>query len=174
MGSGRLGSIAEINTYSYYRSKWVSQIIPIPCMQYTLAMQPYTPRFPNAKIPCHQHESSKPARLVLPNRIHHPISIVPARLFFATCAVPVFPPCKTTPVAVQLVPQAYPLGQHPPPCPLAQLNHPNAHALAPKAASPVPLGMTDIVTPLEFIAKVEDCAGQDVRPQSRPTRQQPA
>jgi len=143
-------------------------------MLYILAMQTYAPRFPKAKIPCHQHDSSKIARPVLPIAIHPLTPIVPAPLFFATCAVPVFPPCTTTSVAVQLVPQAYPLGQHPPPCPLAQLNHPSAQPLAPNAASPVPLGITDTVTPSEFIANVEDCAGQDVRPQSRPMRQQPA
>ena len=142
-------------------------------MLYTLAMQSHAPRLPNAKTPCHQHDSSEIARPELPIKIHHPKTTVPARLFFATCAVPVLPPCTITPVAVQLVPHAYPLGQHPPPCPLAQLNHPKAHALAPNAASPVPLGITDTVTPFEFIASVEDCAGQDVRPQSRPTRQQP-
>lgn len=91
----------------------------------------------------------------------------------ATCAVPVAPPLTTTAVAVQLDPHAYPPGQHPPPWPAAQLNHPDAHPFWPNAASVSPVG-TATVTPSLVKAIVEEAAGQDVRPQSRPTWQQPA
>ena len=47
-------------------------------------------------------------------------------LFFATLAVPMAPPPVFTPIAVQLSPQAYPLGQHPPPPVAPQLNQPKA------------------------------------------------
>ena len=94
-----------------------------------------------------------------------------ARLSFATWAVPVAPPCTTTPVAVQLVPQAYPLGQHPPPSPLAQENHPWAQP--PISAAPAVALGTATVTPSLFTASVEEATGQDVRLQSRPTWQQP-
>ena len=126
-------------------------------------------------IPPQVHVCAKIIRPRQDQSIHPTALTLAAPLFFATSAVPVAPPATTTAVAVQLVPQAYPLGQQPPPCPLAQLNQPCAHPLAPNptAAPPDPLG-TATVTPFEFKARVEDAVGQEVRPQSRPTRQQPA
>lgn len=78
------------------------------------------------------------------------------------------------PVAVQLVPQAKPVGQHPPPAVSAQLNQPLAHRAAPVAVeAPVVLGTgITIVRPSEM--KVElDVIGQEVVSQFRPVRQQP-
>ena len=75
-------------------------------------------------------------------------------------------------VAVQLCPQAYPLGQHPP---SAQLYHPCAQLPVlgaelpetPESAGP------NITTPLVLATVVAEEVGQEVRAQSRPTRQQP-
>ena len=98
--------------------------------------------------------------------------IVLASLSLATVAVPVWPPCTTTAVAVQLTPQLYPLGQQPPPPSLPQLNHPPAHPPTPNSGGSLPLG-TAMVTPL-LVRMVEGvAAGQDVKPQDRPTWQQP-
>lgn len=121
------------------------------------------------------HDTINTTSPIIPIAIHFLTSALSAPLSFATLAVPVAPPWTTTPVAVQLVPQAYPLGQHPPPCPLRQENHPWAHPLAPNptAAPSVPLG-TATVTPSLFTARVEEATGHDVKSQSRPTWQQPA
>jgi hypothetical protein len=77
-------------------------------------------------------------------------------------------------VAVQLAPQAKPVGQHPPPAVSAQLNQPLAHRAAPVAVEVLvvlPTGNT-IVRPSEV--KVElDVMGQEVVSQFRPVRQQP-
>ena len=106
-----------------------------------------------------------------------PTSTLPARLFFATFAVPVTPVPTNTLLAVQLAPQTYPEGQHPfassPTTPLwlAQLNHPNAHPFAPKPSSLT--CATPTVTPLLASARDVDAAGQENRAQSRPSRQQP-
>lgn len=124
-------------------------------------------------MPFGRQSNKKIARPIPAVTIDLPAFKASTPLSFATSAVPVAPFCNTTAVAEQLVPQAYPLGQHPPPSPFAQLNHPTAQPLAPNAASPVPLGMTDTVTPFELIARVDEAAGQEVKPQSRPTRQQP-
>ena len=122
--------------------------------------------------PCNAHDTSNATIPIHPTAIQLPPSTRSAPLSFATLAVPVAPPCTTTPVAVQLVPQAYPLGQHPPPSsPLGHENHPCAHP-PPVAAAAAPLG-TATVTPSLFTASVEEATGQDVRLQSRPTWQQP-
>lgn len=125
------------------------------------------------------HPKSQDMNINIPTTaIHRNVSapkLVPTLtplLFFATTAVPVAPLPTTTAVAVQLVPQVYPLGQHPPPPPLSQLYHPNAHPLTPKAGW-VPLG-TRTVTPRLFRVVMGEATGQDVRAQSRPTWQQPA
>lgn len=113
-------------------------------------------------------------------------------------------------LAVQLAPQTYPLGQHPPPALDAQLYHPDAQlplpAPVPPPAAPAvvvatavviggagpdvelgfPLALalplstetvtpdaTRTVTPLLFTTNDDGPVGQDVTPQSRPTRQQP-
>ena len=68
------------------------------------------------------------------------------------------------PVALQLDPQANPVGQHPPPTVSAQLNHPFAHLPVP----PVIVGAgATIVLPSDTIV-VDDTVGQDVVSQSRP------
>ena len=118
------------------------------------------------------HDTSKATKPMHPKAMQLLTSALPAPLSFATVAVPVAPPCTTTPVAVQLVPQAYPLGQHPPPSPVGQENHPCAHPPVPVAAPSVTLG-TATVTPSLFTATVDEATGQDVRLQSRPTWQQP-
>jgi len=105
-------------------------------------------------------------------------------------------------LAVQLAPQTYPLGQHPPPALEAQLDHPDAQLPLPAAPAPPPSApavvvatlvvsaadvrlalplstetvtpeATRTVTPLLFTANDDGPVGQDVTPQSRPTRQQP-
>ena len=146
---------------------------------WTIAMQEDNPNSPKQYLPqsgsLRSHDTINTIRPIIPIAIHFATSALSAPLSFATLAVPVAPPWTTTPVAVQLVPQAYPLGQHPPPCPLAQENHPWAHPLAPNpiAAPSVPLG-TATVTPSLFTARVEEATGHDVKSQSRPTWQQPA
>ncbi|CRG85188.1 hypothetical protein PISL3812_02306 [Talaromyces islandicus] len=75
-------------------------------------------------------------------------------------------------VAVQLAPQANPLGQHPPPAEAAQLNHPVAQEPPEAVVAALPVG-TATVTPSEAIIVVEDVVGQDVVSQSRPVRQHP-
>lgn len=71
--------------------------------------------------------------------------------------------------AAQLVPQANPVGQQPPPTVSAQLNQPCAHRPAP----PVMVWTgTTMVSPFE-IAVVEGVTGHDVVSQSRPVRQHP-
>lgn len=123
----------------------------------------------NATRPIHPTTA---IRFLLPSPPPPPLS---APLSFATVAVPVAPPCTTTPVAVQLVPHAYPLGQHPPPPP-GQGNHPCAHpppVAAAVAPPPPPPSGTATVTPSLLTASVEEATGQDVRLQSRPTWQQP-
>ena len=101
-----------------------------------------------------------------------PTSSLPALLFFATVAVPVTPPPILTPVAVQLSPQAYPPGQHPPPPSAPQVNQPCAHPPSPKSGPVVAAG-TPTLTPLLFSATLEETGGQDVSEQSLPVRQQP-
>ncbi len=77
------------------------------------------------------------------------------------------------PVAVQVCPQAYPLGQHPPPSLAAHELQPCAQLpVWPEDPTPGPVGAT-IVTPFEFKTVVEVVGGHDVRLQSRPTRQHP-
>lgn len=123
----------------------------------------------NATRPIHPTTA---IRFLLPS----PPPPLSAPLSFATVAVPVAPPCTTTPVAVQLVPHAYPLGQHPPPpppWPPGQGNHPCAHPPPVAAAVAPPPSGTAIVTPSLLTASVEEATGQDVRLQSRPTWQQP-
>jgi hypothetical protein len=74
---------------------------------------------------------------------------------------------------VQLLPQTYPLGQHPPPADAAQLNQPVAQEpLSEAVVAAVPVGTT-IVTPSVVMIVVDDVAGQDVESQFRPTRQHP-
>lgn len=73
-------------------------------------------------------------------------------------------------VYVQLLPQPYPLGQHPPPKLAAQLDQPAAQEPL-SVANEAPVCAT-IVMPL-LTKPVVETAGQDVFWQSRPTRQQP-
>lgn len=76
--------------------------------------------------------------------------------------------------AVQLLPQIYPLGQHPPPAEAAQLNHPVAHEplLSWAVVAALPVGRA-IVTPSVLMIVVDEVAGQDVVSQLRPVRQHP-
>lgn len=69
-------------------------------------------------------------------------------------------------VAVQLDPQAYPVGQQPPPAVSAQENQPLAHLPGLREPPPVLTGTTT-VTPSD-INIVEDVVGHDVVSQSRP------
>lgn len=79
-------------------------------------------------------------------------------------------------VAVQLCPHLYPLGQQPPPLSAAQVSHPCAQLPDPKGTPtdpmPDPVGAT-MTIPFVFATVVDADAGQEVRLQSRPTRQQP-
>ena len=73
-------------------------------------------------------------------------------------------------VAEQAVPQAYPLGQHPPPMLAAHVVHPLAHAPVSRVFTvvmPLPLGaITDsVLSPTTVILAV---VGHDVTAQSRP------
>ena len=92
-------------------------------------------------------------------------------LSFATFAVPVTPPPILTPVAVQLSPQAYPLGQHPPPPSEAQRNQPRAQPSSPNLVGSA--GATATETPLLLRTSELAGAGHDVEEQSLPIRQQP-
>lgn len=74
--------------------------------------------------------------------------------------------------AVQLDPQANPLGQHPPPSDAAQLNQPVAHEPSNATDAAFPVGTT-IVMPSDVTIVVEAVVGQEVVSQFRPTRQQP-
>ncbi|QKX56110.1 uncharacterized protein TRUGW13939_03210 [Talaromyces rugulosus] len=85
---------------------------------------------------------------------------------------PTVPVAVPDAVAVQLAPQANPLGQHPPPAEAAQLNHPVAQEPAEAVVAALPVG-TATVTPPESMTVVEDVVGQDVVSQSRPVRQHP-
>lgn len=93
------------------------------------------------------------------------------------CAFGTAPVADDPAVAIQLVPQAKPVGQHPPPAVSAQLNQPLAQRATPvpplDAAVPVvlPAGTT-MVRPSDV--KVElDVIGQEVVSQFRPVRQHP-
>lgn len=98
---------------------------------------------------------------------------VPAAIFSATDGVATLDPVA---VAVQLCPHTYPLGQQPPPFSAAQVNHPCAQLPVPNSvpAGPIPgpVGAT-ITTPSTVATVVDADVGQEVRLQSRPTRQQP-
>jgi hypothetical protein len=76
-------------------------------------------------------------------------------------------------VAVQLCPQAYPLGQQPPPLPSAQLYQPCAQLPVPKAEPVSELTTPKMTTPFELATVVKAEVGQEVKAQSRPTRQHP-
>lgn len=97
----------------------------------------------------------------------------PAALFSPTAGAVAPAPVA---VAVQLCPHTYPLGQQPPPSFAAQVSHPWAQLPVPRSgpADPIsgPVGAT-ITMPFVFATVVEAEAGQDVKSQSRPTRQQP-
>jgi hypothetical protein len=107
--------------------------------------------------------------------------ITPPKYILATYLPPA-PGCSLTTVAVavpeldavQLLPQTYPLGQHPPPAEAAQLNHPVAQEplLSVAVVAALPVG-TAIVTPSVLMSVVEDVAGQEVVSQLRPVRQHP-
>ena len=73
-------------------------------------------------------------------------------------------------VAVQVEPQAYPLGQQPPPSVPGQLNHPLAQppVVMGPAVIPLPVGATT-VTPSVLTRAVEALVGHEVLAQSRPT-----
>lgn len=86
--------------------------------------------------------------------------------------LPTVPVAVPEAVAVQLAPQANPLGQHPPPAEAAQLNHPVAQEPAEAVVAALPVG-TATVTPSVFMIVVEDVVGHDVVSQSRPVRQHP-
>jgi hypothetical protein len=101
---------------------------------------------------------------------------------FTTACFPAAPGCSFTTVAVavppeldavQLLPHAYPLGQHPPPAEAAQLTQPVAQVpLSEAVVAALPVG-TAMVMPSELMTVVDDVAGQDVVSQFRPTRQHP-
>ena len=74
-------------------------------------------------------------------------------------------------VAVQLDPQAYPLGQQPPPAVSAHWNQPFAHFSVGPELVLVVAGTTR-VTPSD-VKVVEEIVGHDVVSQSRPVWQQP-
>lgn len=109
---------------------------------------------------------------IVPSRILK-FAAVPAAIFSATDGVATLDPVA---VAVQLCPHTYPLGQQPPPLSTAQVNHPCAQLPLPSSvpAGPIPgpVGAT-ITTPSTLATVVDAEVGQDVRLQSRPTRQQP-
>lgn len=107
-------------------------------------------------------------------------AIAPQRCILAAC-FPTPPGCSFTTVAVavpeldavQLLPHAYPLGQHPPPAEAAQLNQPVAQEpLSEAAVAALPVGTAIVMLSLVIIA-VDAVAGQDVVSQFRPTRQHP-
>lgn len=85
-------------------------------------------------------------------------------------SLPVTLPPPPLAAAVQLAPQAYPDGQHPPPFDGAQVCHPVAHTPVARFAVeiPSPVGAT-IVIPLPLTSVVLAVAGQLVFAQSRPT-----
>jgi hypothetical protein len=85
-------------------------------------------------------------------------------------------PVASAAVAVQLCPQAYPLGQHPPPSSSAQLYQPCAQLPLPNADLTEPVSEPagpKMTTPFALATVFESGVGQEVRAQSRPTRQQP-
>ena len=80
----------------------------------------------------------------------------------------------TVAVAVQLLPHAYPVGQHPPPSLAAQLDHPVAHAPVKIAFAVRPLdAVAMMVTLFASIRVVISLVGHEVGAQSLPKRQQP-
>jgi len=95
-------------------------------------------------------------------------------------SLPTLPPVPPTPrelvapagILQLTLPQTYPLGQHPPPSPAAQVIQPLAQAPVarfPGAVIPVPLGATIVKELVGFETSVVDAiAGQDVDAQSRP------
>jgi len=108
----------------------------------------------------------------MPTNTSPAATLLPAPALGPTFAtVPVAPA-----VAVQLAPQANPLGQHPPLGSAVQLYHPTAQdPVAPPAAAAEALEeavWATTVTPLLTTPVLAD-AGHEVEAQSRPTRQQP-
>jgi hypothetical protein len=80
----------------------------------------------------------------------------------------------TVAVAVQLVPQSYPDGQHPPPSDAPQVDQPVAHApLNMEFADRPSEVVATMVMPLSSIKVVVALVGHDVGAQSLPNRQQP-
>lgn len=122
----------------------------------------------------HQSQSPNPANIAKPIMLTlglHALLVVPSAAF-ATLTPPV--PVTLLPIPfVQLsVPHSNPPGgQQPPPTSAPQVCQPCAHPLPPLPLL-IPVGATT-VTPLPCATVVDPLAGQSVRPQSRPTRQQP-
>lgn len=108
-------------------------------------------------------------------RILNPPLATPSPSLFPTLTPPSPPPVTFAPAPfVQLsTPHSKSPGQQPPPTSLAQLCHPLAQFPV-SNSGPAGVGAT-IVTPLPLLAAtvVDPEVGQSVRPQSRPTRQQP-
>lgn len=103
----------------------------------------------------------------------HPREVTAPLVAIFGCTVAVAVAVASVAVAVQLCPQAYPLGQHPPPSPSVHLYQPCAQLPVPSAEpAPEPAG-PKMTTPFVFATVVEGGFGQEVRAQSRPTRQQP-
>lgn len=123
----------------------------------------------NASQPYMQTMKSIPTHSSTTCPIPKPASLSAPAATFATSTVP-----AAAIVGSQLtVPQAYPLGQHPPLALAGHVDHPFAQL--PSAAAVVaaePAG-TPIVSPLNVTSCTVEVLGQFVVAQSRPVRQQP-